>query len=71
MHALVKSLAYYLIPLWAINPSNPGIGEVVAIFWTINNPPRLQGLTSGFNENFFFFFFLVLILAEEVTSGQW
>ena len=27
-----------------LNPWSPGIREVIAIFWTINDPPGLQGL---------------------------
>ena len=27
-----------------------GIGEVIAIFWTINDPPGLQRLTNTFLE---------------------
>ena len=29
------------------NPQKTGIGEIIAIFWTINNPPGLQGLMVG------------------------
>ena len=27
-----------------INHSKTGVGKVIAIFWTINDPPGLQGL---------------------------
>ena len=30
-----------------LNPSKTGIGEVIDIFWTINDPPGLQGLNDG------------------------
>ena len=29
-----------------LNPSKPGIGEVIPIFWTVNAPPGLQGLNK-------------------------
>ena len=35
-----KTLDFHVI----LNLQNPGIGDDIAIFWTMNDPPGLQGL---------------------------